>query len=613
MTELRAVVSSEHEVDHYTWRDIFRLALPYRRRLVYAHLVAFAAAALSVPVPLLMPLLVDEVLLKKPAALVEHLNGYLPAAWQTVLGYVMAVLVGTIVLRLLSLGLQVWQQREFSQVAKALTFKLRARLLRRLERVSMAEYEGLGGGTVSSHLVVDLATIDQFTGETLSRLLVAMLTLVGAAGVLLWMHWQLAVFILVMNPVTVYFTVLISRRTKDLKKRENGALQAFQEALTETLEAIHQLRAANREKHYLNHVITLAGEIRVHAAAYSWRSDAASRLSFAVFLVGIDAFRAAAMLMVAFSSLSLGQMIAVFGYLWFLLGPVETIFQLQVSWQAARAALERVNRLLKLEQDPLYPALRDPFKGTRTNALSLQGIRFRYGDGPLVLDGIDLDIARGERVAMVGASGGGKSTLVQVILGLYPPESGELYFDGISVKEAGFERVRANVGTVLQNPALFNDTVESNLTLGMPHTEEALWSALRDAELADFIKAMPQGLKSIIGRDGIRLSGGQRQRLAIARLLLADPNIVILDEATSALDQETEARIHASLRHRLEGRTMLIVAHRLSAVKEADRVCVFDCGRIVEHGRHSELVRQGGVYERLYGEGGIDGGAFAAT
>jgi len=416
------------------------------------------------------------------------------------------------------------------------------------------------------------------------------------------MHWQLGLFILVMNPVTVYFTVLITKRTKELKKRENAALQAFQEALTETLEAIHQLRAANRERHYLNHVIDLAREIRVHAAAFSWRSDAASRLSFAVFLIGIDGFRAVAMLMVAFSSLTLGQMIAVFGYLWFMLTPVDTLFSLQVSWQAARAALERVNRLLALAQEPLYPARRNPFEHQRTNALSLRDIRFRYGEGPLVLDGINLDIARGERVGLVGASGGGKSTLVQVILGLYPPVSGDLLIDGISVRDIGFERVRAHVGTVLQHPALFNDTVRNNLTLGVPHDDAALWSALGDAELGEFVKGMPQGLESIIGRDGIRLSGGQRQRLAIARLLLADPNIVILDEATSALDQETEARIHAAIRRRLAGRTMLIVAHRLSAVKEADRVCVFDAGQIVEHGHHEQLVQQGGVYERLYGE-----------
>ena len=589
------------EAGAFRWRDIFALALPHRRRLINAHLVAILAAALAVPVPLLMPLLVDEVLLHKPGALLAWLDRVLPGAWHTPLGYILGALLLTVLLRVVSPALQVWQQREFSQVSKDLIFQLRQRLLRRLEQISMAEYEAVGGGTVSSHLVVDLATIDQFTGETLSKLLVAVLTLVGASVVLLWMHWQLALFILVMNPVTVWLTVLIARKTKQLKKRENAAVQAFQEALTETLEAIHQLRAAHRERHYLDNVIGLAREIRTHAAAFSWKSDAAQRLSYAVFLIGVDVFRAAAMLMVVFSDLSLGQMIAVFGYLWFMLGPVDTIFNLQVSLQAARAALERVNRLQALRLEPRYPALRNPFAGRQTVALSLHDIRFRYGDGPLVLDGISLELARGERVAVVGASGGGKSTLVQVILGLYPAEAGDICFDGVSVREIGFERVRANVGTVLQHPALFNDSVRNNLTLGLAADEAALWSALRDAELADFVEGMPQGLDSIIGRDGIRLSGGQRQRLAIARLLLSDPQVVILDEATSALDQATEAKIHAALRRRLAGRTMLIVAHRLSAVREADRVCVFDGGHIAEHGRHEDLLRQGGMYGQLYG------------
>ena len=585
----------------FRWRDIFALALPHRRQLVQAHGVAIVAALLAVPVPLLMPLLVDEVLLHKPGPLVQTLNGMLPAPWQSAFGYILAVLLGTTLLRILGPALQVWQQREFSQVSKDLIFRLRQRLLRHLERVSMTEYEAMGGSAVSSHLVVDLATIDQFTGETLSKLLVAALTLIGASAVLLWMHWQLAVFILVMNPVTVWFTVLIGRRTKQLKKRENTAVQAFQEALTETLEAIHQLRAAGRERHYLDHVIDLARDIRTQAAAFSWQSDAAQRLSYAVFLIGVDVFRAAAMLMVVFSDLSLGRMIAVFGYLWFMLGPVDTLFNLQVSWQGARAALERVNRLLALQLEPRYPALKDPFAGQRTVGLSLHGIRFRYGDGPLVLAGIDLALARGERVAIVGASGGGKSTLVQVILGLYPAEAGDIRFDGVSVRDIGFEQVRAHVGTVLQHPALFNDSVRNNLTLGQAMDDAVLWSALRDAEMDTFVAGLPHGLDTVIGRDGIRLSGGQRQRLAIARLLLGDPDVVILDEATSALDQATEAKIHATLRQRLAGRTMLIIAHRLSAVREADRVCVFDDGRIVEHGRHEELLRQGGLYGRLYG------------
>ena len=161
--------------------------------------------------------------------------------------------------------------------------------------------------------------------------------------------------------------------------------------------------------------------------------------------------------------------------------------------------------------------------------------------------------------------------------------------------------VREHVATVLQHPVLFNDTVRNNLTLGRDYPDEALWQALERAQLVDIVRDMPQGLQSQLGRQGVRLSGGQRQRLAIARLLLGDPQVVIFDEATSALDTETEARLHDALKDFLAGRTVIIVAHRLSAVRQADRVYVFEDGRIAEQGTHSELIKAEGLYSRLYG------------
>jgi ATP-binding cassette subfamily C protein len=202
----------------------------------------------------------------------------------------------------------------------------------------------------------------------------------------------------------------------------------------------------------------------------------------------------------------------------------------------------------------------------------------------------------------VGASGGGKSTLVQVLLGLYPPMSGELRFEQVAVTRIGLDVVREHVAVVLQHPALLNDTVRTNLSLGRDLEEDALWTALAVAQIDEDIAAMPQGLDAIVGRQGIRLSGGQRQRLAIARMMLSDPRVVILDEATSALDTETEARLHEAMGAFLAGRTTLIIAHRLSAVKQANRVYVFDAGRIIETGAHDTLMSAGGLYAKLYGD-----------
>lgn len=585
----------------FSWEDVLGIFRAHRSRIVLATFVALLAALISVPIPLLMPLLVDEVLLGQSAQLVAAANSISPLAWQTPLGYIVLVSILTVVLRIASLLLQVWHTRQFSLISKDLIFRMRKQLITRLGRVSMGEYESLGGTTVASYLVVDLNTIDDFTGVTVSRFLVSILMLIGAAGVLLWMHWQLGLFVLVMNPIAVYFTVVISKKVKKLKRRENAALQIFQESLAETLEGIHQIRAANREQHYLSRITEFARDIRTHSAAYTWKSDAASRMSFAVFLIGIDIFRAVAMAMVLLSDLSLGQMIAVFGYLWYMLGPIETILSLQYAYQGATAALERVNKLLALDDEPHYPAIVNPFENASTVSIGMRDISFRYGDGPKVLDRVSLEIARGEKVAVVGASGGGKSTLVQILLGLYAPEQGEIFFDDVSVREIGMARVREHVGTVLQNPALFNTSVRENLTLGREVDDATMWQALEMAELKTLVYGWPDKLEAIIGRDGIRLSGGQRQRLAIARMIIADPKVVVLDEATSALDIATEDVVHRALSEFFVNKTTLIIAHRLSAVKLADRVLVFDGGKITEEGRHENLIQRGGVYESLYG------------
>jgi ATP-binding cassette subfamily C protein len=250
--------------------------------------------------------------------------------------------------------------------------------------------------------------------------------------------------------------------------------------------------------------------------------------------------------------------------------------------------------------EPHYPNEQDPFRGVRTTSIRVENVSFRYGDGPLVLDNVNLQIAAGEKVALVGASGGGKTTLVQILLGLYLPEQGQVCFNGVPVTRIGLDVVRDNVATVLQHPALFNDTVRNNLTLGRPTPDEALWHALDVAQLSAVVRGLPDGLNTLIGRDGIRLSGGQRQRLAVARMVLSDPKVVILDEATSALDTTTEQQLHTALQAFLADRTTLIIAHRLSAVRQADRALVFESGTIVEDGRHEDLIDSDGLYASLY-------------
>ena len=587
-------------VDRLDWTQIRRLALTHKKALWIANGVAFLAVLCSVPIPLLLPLLVDEVLLGKGDAALLFMNHFLPESLHKPVGYIALMLMATLCLRLGALLFNVIQARLFAGLSKDIVYRIRVRLIERLKRISLGEYESLGSGTVTAHLVTDLDTLDKFVGETLSKFLVAMLTLTGTAAILVWMHWQLALLILLFNPLVIYATVKLGKRVKHLKKLENDSTSRFTQALTETLDAIQEIRAGNRQGYFLGLLGGRAKEVRDYAVASQWKSDASGRASGLLFQFGIDIFRAAAMLTVLFSDLSIGHMLAVFSYLWFMIGPVEQLLNLQYAFYAAGGALTRINELLARADEPQYEGRLNPFLGRETVGIDVRGLCFGYNEEP-VLDHLDLSITPGEKVAIVGASGGGKSTLVQLLLGLYSPKAGSIRFGGATLEEIGLETVRENVAVVLQHPALFNDTVRANLSMGRERSDEACWQALEIAQLDATIRALPQGLDSVVGRSGVRLSGGQRQRLAIARMVLADPRVVILDEATSALDAATEYNLHQALNRFLTGRTTLIIAHRLSAVKQADRVLVFDGGSIAEDGDHQQLIADGGLYARLYG------------
>ncbi|ENM5903398.1 ABC transporter ATP-binding protein [Vibrio mimicus] len=573
----------------------------HRTKLLFANLVALLATLISVPIPLLMPLMVDEVLLNQPAKGIDVMNHFLPQSWQTATGYIMLTLLMVVLMRIASQLLNILQNRQFTLVSKTITYEMRRKMIEKLGRISIRQYETRGSGGINAHLITDIETIDQFIGSTLSKFLISLLTVFGTAIVLLWLEWRLGLFILLVNPIVIYFSRMLGGQVKHLKKRENQAFERFQNRLVETLDGIYQLRAANKEREFLNRLIADADAVRENADKYAWQSEAAGRLSFLLFLLGFELFRAVAMLMVVFSDLTIGQIFAVFGYLWFMLSPVQELLGIQFSWYAAKAALTRINGLLDLEEEFRPVSKVNPFTKPGEVEIEIENLNFSYDGETQVLNNLSLSIPAGKKVALVGASGGGKSTLIQLLIGVYRAQSGAIRFNGQNCDDISFDVIRDQIAVVLQQPILFNDTLRHNLTLGGHFSDEALWQALEIAQLQDVISKLDHGLESQIGRNGIRLSGGQRQRLAIARMVLSNPKFVILDEATSALDTATEAALHRALSQFLHGRTTLIVAHRLSAVKQADLIYVLEDGHVSQSGTHNELLEQEGLYQTLYG------------
>ncbi|EJT1339197.1 ABC transporter ATP-binding protein [Vibrio vulnificus] len=576
-------------------------AKKHKSKLVFANLIAIVATLVSVPIPLLMPLMVDEVLLDQPGKGLAAMNTLLPQAWQTPTGYIFLTLLLVILMRITSQALNILQSRQFTLVSKTITYQMRAKMIDKLGRISIRQYETRGSGGINAHLITDIETIDQFIGSTLAKFVISLLTVIGTAGVLLWLEWRLGLFILLVNPIVIYFSRKLGSKVKHLKKRENQAFEQFQNRLVETLDGIYQLRAANKEREFLSELKQQADQVRLNADKYAWQSEAAGRVSFLLFLLGFELFRAVAMLMVLFSDLTIGQIFAVFGYLWFMLTPVQELLGIQFSWYSAKAALARINALLELEEEYRPESKVNPFTDGKEIDVSVENVSFSYNSETTVLNQLNLRIPAGKKVALVGASGGGKSTLIQLLIGVYRQDSGVIRYNNESSDDIGFELIREKIAVVLQQPILFNDSLRHNLTLGGDYDESTLWQALEIAQLQDVISQLTAGLDTQVGRNGIRLSGGQRQRLAIARMVLSDPQFVILDEATSALDTATEAALHRALNEYLKGKTTLIVAHRLSAVKQADLIYVLEDGQVTQSGTHSELVEQDGLYQTLYG------------
>ncbi len=562
----------------YNWHKIYRMVIEHRGPFFLVQLLALLATIASIPTPLLMPLLVDEVLLHKPGRLVEMI--------QTLFGegsplfYTMVVLIVTLLLRASYVFFQILQTKTFQKISKEITYRIRKDVLTHLQKVSMEEYESLGSGKVASRLVTDIDTIDSFLSASISKLLVSVLSLVGVCMVLLLIHWQLALFIIFLNPLVVLFSAKMARGVARLKREQNRLTEVFQNALVETLDVFEQIRAANKERYFLAKLLSSAKELKERSIDYAYKSDAAARLSFFIFVAGFEIFRAAGILTVAYSDLSIGLMMAIFGYLWFMMTPIQEIINIQYAKRSADVALQRINELLRLHLEPQFPHEANPFASDEPIGIEIDRLTFAYPNKEPVLRDLSLVIPAGKISAIVGASGSGKTTLARLLVGFYVPQKGDILYNRISYRRIGLDVIREHVALVLQTPVLFNDTILFNVTLGREYPKERVEEALKMAQIYDLVRRLPEGLLTVVGRGGVRLSGGERQRIAIARMILQDPKVVILDESTSALDMETEQLLFCALEDFLSRRTTILIAHRPSTIEKADMLFFLKEGKL---------------------------------
>ncbi|MDQ7055417.1 MAG: ABC transporter ATP-binding protein [Persephonella sp.] len=580
----------------YSWQKIFQEVKKYRKELILGHIFAVVATLISIPTPLFLPLLVDEVLLNKPGIFIETYQKFFGKG--NPVTYTLTALIIVLIMRFLFFVFNALQSKIFTKISKSVTYRIREDLLNHLRDVSMSEFETVGSGAIASKLVTDVNTIDDFIGKTVSRFIISVLTIIGVAVVLILINWKLGLLIVFLNPVVIYFTTVVGRRIGKLKGIENKAVEKFQEKLTETLDLFWQIRASNREKSFIQSVLETAKDVKKTSVEFGWKSDAAGRLSMLVFLSGYEIFRAVSIL---FCCLFRPYHWSDACNFWLFVGDDDScsgtaFYTVRIS---SEAALNRINEILKMKKEPKYPHIFNPFKNKQTCSIKLEDVYFSYDGENYILQGINLRAEEGKKVAIVGASGSGKTTLAHIMVGFYPVDRGDVLYNDISVKEIGLDVVRENVFLVLQSPMMFNDTVRFNLTLGKDIPENKIWEALEIAQMKDVVENMPEKLDTLIGKNGIRLSGGQKQRLAIARMILQNPKIVILDESTSALDTHTEYRLFNALQKYLAKKTAIIIAHRLSTIQQADYIYVLDRGRVVEEGTHQELMEREGIYNQF--------------
>lgn len=503
------------------------------------------------------------------------------------------VLVFRVAFRVLSTWL-------YSYSGLRILFDLRSRLFEHVERLSPYFFRGERFGDILSRLTSDVDVLQQTAAHTLVNAVSDGLTVLGILAILVWLDPVLTGLLVLAYPLLLLVLARVNRDLRDEGKRAREAYGDLFSFLEERLTGMRLVQEFSREK------AEARGHVRVSRPLI--RSNLALSMFGAWQVALADLVNTGAFVLVFLAGgtrvlsgvLSVGSLVAYYTLATRLLRPIGGLIEINVDLQVARASLARVFELL--DQAPEIreePGARAP--SDVRGEVVVRSVGLDWPDGTLALRDVDLHAPPGSVVALVGPSGGGKSTLAALIPRYLDPQAGSVILDGLDARGWPLRALRRRIGLVPQETQLFHDTLRANLRLASSRATDAqLMEAIDIAGLSEFVRSIPEGLETVVGEQGMRLSGGERQRLAIARVLLKDPAVYVLDEATSALDPRTERQVISGFLDRVRGRTVILIAHRLTSLVGVDRIFVLSEGRIVEQGAHEDLYRAGKLYRRLY-------------
>ncbi len=556
---------------------------PYRGMVALAGLALVSTAVIS----LILPIAVRRVVDGFSNSSSRLLDSYFIAA--LVIATLLAVGSGTRYYLVTRLG-----ERVVADIRKA--------LFDRIISMSPAFFERIMSGEVLSRLTTDTTLILSVISSSVSVALRNSLLLLGGLVLMLLTSAKLTGLVLLIVPVVVVPIIVLGRRLRRLSRENQDWIATTSGSASESLTSVQTVQAFTHEKASRGHFSDITE--KAFASARERIGARAVMTIIVIFLVftGIVGVLWIGARDVRAGDMSAGTLIQFVIYAVIVASSVGSLSDIIGELQRAAGATERLVELLRAEdtvRDPVTPRLLPrPVSGR----IAFDDVRFHYPTRPesSALDGVSLEVAPGETVALVGPSGAGKTTIIQLLLRFYDPVAGAIRIDGIDLREMARDDFRRAVALVPQDPVIFAATARENIRFGRPEASDAeVEAAARAAAAHDFLQALPEGYDTYVGERGVMLSGGQKQRIAIARAILRDAPILLLDEATSALDAESERAVQTAVEELSRGRTTLIVAHRLATVKKADRILVFEEGRIVASGSHADLVSEGGLYARL--------------